>query len=428
MQVYHPVTPQDGGEQNWSRRVQLGPLTCTLNQRLGKVAGALCAVFFLALVFMPRDHAAALLPPGAADESALEPPRDANITGESATLVEPADEFQPAESRATLPPVPMLPVRDSSPLKQLKCRPKACATPKHFGSLGNAYTMLSSTPGSGNTFLRSVVEEGTRLYSGSMYHDSDLKNDYGFKGETKNPWAGDHAQLSVIKTHYPFFHDRHIPAKANAAIHIVRAPFDALLSEFNREYGNSHVGRAPMEIMHSRLSGWLMKRHFVWTRTMRFWLGGNGSLELHPDVNNKVSAFVLERHLDPKGAGPAVPVLVMFYEDFVRDFEEACRALFTFLKTRLGNAMPAVEDAVACAVAGHEREQQALRARPAPYNPYKDSKANGIGQGMIDKWCTEFEKYWHPAKWGMCNAATLQVERGIPVRAQASVPEQACVV
>jgi len=107
---------------------------------------------------------------------------------DSFSLLAPADEFLllDGSSSSSVATEPSELPSDAAPI----CLPKACLVPKHFLSQKtmrraqeDAFTILASTPGSGNTWVRSVVEEGTRVFTGSVYHDADLKNDYGFEGE-----------------------------------------------------------------------------------------------------------------------------------------------------------------------------------------------------------------------------------------------------
>jgi len=110
-----------------------------------------------------------------------------------------------------------------------------------------------------------------------------------------------------------------------------------------------------------------------------------------------------------------VPVLVLFYEDFVRDFADASRQLFGFLKERLGDAMPSVDDAVACAVYGRSRELAAKRHSTSrrPYNPWQDRRV----RVHTARYCDRFAPFWVERKWGVCAEARLQVERNVTVRA-----------
>lgn len=58
-------------------------------------------------------------------------------------------------------------------------------------------TMLASFPGSGNTWIRYVLERVTGIYTGSVYNASLLKNN-GFPGEDRSDGT-----VSVVKTHHP---------------------------------------------------------------------------------------------------------------------------------------------------------------------------------------------------------------------------------
>jgi hypothetical protein len=356
-----------------------------------------------------------------------------------------ADEmFLPSEDNTTLPEVALLPPRKDSPIARLTCLPRACSSHKHFLSSAsskllldpNMFTVLSSFPGSGNTLVRSVIEEGTRVFSGSMYHDTDLLREYGFQGEMRSPWPGKHSPMSVIKSHYPLYIFKKIPLKVDGAVHILRAPFDALLSEFNRQHSNSHVGLASVDALRHQLTPWAMKLHMVWKSTADLWAGPRfwekaGNLSSSPDPSSPpvVTSFTFNRSLHAVN-DKKIPVLVMFYEDFVRDFEASITVLFTFLKQRLGEAMPSVTDAVACAMAGRDREAALHRSSEkkghlAPHNPYHDPKGS-VGQGIIDQWCRTFDDYWYEAKWGRCQDAKLQVERHLSVRSSNTVPAEGC--
>ncbi|XP_060076046.1 WSCD family member AGAP003962-like [Ylistrum balloti] len=95
-------------------------------------------------------------------------------------------------------------------------------------------TALVSFPGSGNTWLRHVIQQATGVATGSVYSDVGLKRD-GFPGEGQT-----NASVIVIKTHSLGPDER---ARYVRAILLIRDPFDALLSEFNRRHGG-HKGYA----------------------------------------------------------------------------------------------------------------------------------------------------------------------------------------
>lgn len=108
---------------------------------------------------------------------------------------------------------------------------------------------LVSFHGSGNTWLRYMLEQASGIFTGSIYCDTGLKS--LFPGEFVAS-----GNVIAIKTHHA--DTRALPKdvqlstgkeKYHKAILLVRNPFDALVSEANRRWNskrfvNSHVGLA----------------------------------------------------------------------------------------------------------------------------------------------------------------------------------------
>lgn len=108
---------------------------------------------------------------------------------------------------------------------------------------------LVSFHGSGNTWLRYLIEQASGVFSGSLYCDTTLKSE--FPGEFVVS-----GNVVVIKSHHA--DTRALPKDVqlstgrkgyDKAIILVRNPFDALISEANRRWNskhfvNSHVGLA----------------------------------------------------------------------------------------------------------------------------------------------------------------------------------------
>ena len=93
-------------------------------------------------------------------------------------------------------------------------------------------TALASFPGSGNTWLRTLLEQLTGIFTGSEDRCDRVLRASGHLGEgiTTN-------DVLAIKTHF---------AKDNGygkAIVLVRDPFDAILAEYHRSTLWSHVGK-----------------------------------------------------------------------------------------------------------------------------------------------------------------------------------------
>ena len=93
---------------------------------------------------------------------------------------------------------------------------------------------LASFPGSGNTWVRTLLEKATGVCSGSYTCDMSLRY-AGFTGEgIQSP------NVVVVKTHQaaPHWGDGRSSLKFSSAIVIVRNPLDALVSDWNRYVAN----------------------------------------------------------------------------------------------------------------------------------------------------------------------------------------------
>lgn len=111
-----------------------------------------------------------------------------------------------------------------------------CAELKYLNP-PRAIVALASFPGSGNTWLRYLLQQATGIYTGSVYKDYGLLKN-GFPAE--NVMNG---SVLVVKTHEWGPIARRNFAKA---ILLVRAPGPAIQAEFNRQSGG-HVGFASPE-------------------------------------------------------------------------------------------------------------------------------------------------------------------------------------
>ncbi len=147
-----------------------------------------------------------------------------------------------------------------------------CKYPLGYKAAPGPVTALASFPGSGNTWLRYLLQQATGLLTGSVYKDyALLKN--GFPGE--NVVNG---SVLAVKTH-EFGPDSR---KAfDRVILLVRDPFSSLKAEFNRRSGG-HVGHASLD--RYKRSGGKHWRNFVnskgpeWERMNMDWFNG-----FHPD-------------------------------------------------------------------------------------------------------------------------------------------------
>lgn len=95
-------------------------------------------------------------------------------------------------------------------------------------------TALASFPGSGNTWLRYLLQQATGILTGSVYKDFGLLKS-GFPAESIS-----NSSVLLVKTHE---WGSHVWSKFGKAILLVRDPAKAILAEFNRQSGG-HVGFA----------------------------------------------------------------------------------------------------------------------------------------------------------------------------------------
>ena len=112
-----------------------------------------------------------------------------------------------------------------------------------FKSSGPSVALVSY-PGSGNSWVRQLLESATGIYTGAVYCDTAYVG-AGMIGEfidTRNVLA--------IKTHLlPPMRSNLLVAQYDKAIYVVRSPFSAILAEHNRalaerapkQYGNAHT-------------------------------------------------------------------------------------------------------------------------------------------------------------------------------------------
>nr|XP_022920450.1 WSCD family member AAEL009094 [Onthophagus taurus] len=156
---------------------------------------------------------------------------------------------------------------------------------------------LASFPGSGNTWLRYLLQQATGFHTGSVYKDYGLLKN-GFPAESIV-----NGSVLVVKTHEWGSVARRPFAKA---VLLVRAPGPAILAEFNRQSGG-HIGFASLD-RYKRNRG-------------RYW---------HQFVNDKLRSW-RNTNLDwlRNFTGPTH---VIFYEQLVQNVENTLKTILDFLE------------------------------------------------------------------------------------------------
>lgn len=122
-------------------------------------------------------------------------------------------------------------------------------SPTHRSSVA-----LASYPGSGNTWLRGLLETATGICTGFEYCDISMRVK-GFAGENIVSGA-----VSVVKTHgYPHWNNKKkhggSGVKYDSAVVLVRNPLDAFVAEWNRRVSNNFHGSTVSLTSHVKSAG-----------------------------------------------------------------------------------------------------------------------------------------------------------------------------
>ncbi|KAH3796931.1 hypothetical protein DPMN_150507 [Dreissena polymorpha] len=107
-----------------------------------------------------------------------------------------------------------------------------CPIPEpHFWDRNKWHTALASYMGSGNTWVRHLIETMSGVLTGSLYNDRQLLTAFEGEGQTE--------RVIVIKTHELAMRHNHM---FNRAVLLVRNPYDTILAWYNFERSKSHKG------------------------------------------------------------------------------------------------------------------------------------------------------------------------------------------
>ncbi|XP_070581275.1 sialate:O-sulfotransferase 1-like [Ptychodera flava] len=125
---------------------------------------------------------------------------------------------------------------------------------------------LASFPGSGNTWVRHLIEQSTGYYSGNVKRSPILES-AGFKGEDEDWRAG----TTIVQKTHDFSRD--LVRRFRGGILLIRNPYKAMLAEASREYAGK-TGFAPMDIYYNE-KGWdlyVKKYSSEWESQISQWL------------------------------------------------------------------------------------------------------------------------------------------------------------
>ncbi|KAH8416620.1 hypothetical protein KR222_011414 [Zaprionus bogoriensis] len=192
-------------------------------------------------------------------------------------------------------------------------------------------TALASFPGSGNTWLRYLLQQATGILTGSIYKDYGLLKT-GFPAENVC-----NSSVLLVKTHEwggkawaPF----------SKAILLVRDPEKAIIAEFNRQSGG-HIGFASPD-RYKRTKG-------------KYW---------QQFVSNKLKGWELMNLSWARNFTGSIKVV--FYDDLVQHTERELRSILDFLE------FPVDEQLLRCALMRKEGIFR-RKKRLLSFDPYTDS-------------------------------------------------------
>jgi len=139
-------------------------------------------------------------------------------------------------------------------------------------------TIITSFPGSGNTWMRHLIHMATGFHTGRVYNDNKLVAQ-GFKGETL---AWNDNRTVGVKMHQfgsasKLAHKHQVTAGVlfPKTLLLIRNPFRAILSEFNRlnNRGHSHTGEADEKLFHDGIFlEFFGKQLPRWGRSIAKWM------------------------------------------------------------------------------------------------------------------------------------------------------------
>ncbi|EAT39064.1 AAEL009094-PA [Aedes aegypti] len=205
-------------------------------------------------------------------------------------------------------------------------------------SNGRELTALVSFPGSGNTWLRYLLQQSTGILTGSVYKDYGLLKS-GFPAENVA-----NSSVLVVKTHE---WGPQAWAPYGKAILLVRDPEKAILAEFNRQSGG-HVGFASPD-RYRRTKG-------------RYWT---------QFVKNKLWAWEQTNLSWAKNF--TGDVKLVFYDDLVENVEGTLRSILKFLN------FPVNDELLACALMRKEGIYR-RKKRILQFDPYSPAMHTAIDE------------------------------------------------
>jgi len=182
---------------------------------------------------------------------------------------------------------------------------------------------LVSFPGSGNTWTRLLLEQVTGIFTGSVYCDRELKQE--FLGESVAS-----GNVIVVKTHipgkgYPTMHRRKTnPTNLKGAIFITRNPLDCLVSEWNGQnlHKHRHTAGVGKDYFGKKYTAHILQTYVC--------INVGNNYDWNQFIVTRMEVFYALYHYWLVDVN--IPVLVIKYEDMLEDVSANLRRMLDFLK------------------------------------------------------------------------------------------------
>ncbi|XP_059144280.1 WSCD family member CG9164-like [Physella acuta] len=138
---------------------------------------------------------------------------------------------------------------------------KSCG-PVSLSAKNFPLSTLVSFPGSGNTWLRFLIQEATGVLTGSEYNNGNLASK-GFLGE-----GVVNESTILVKTH------RYNPVtlqRYEKAVLLIRHPYEAIKAEFNRQNGGGRKFNTTKDSIEKNWPSYYSMRQLDWVRFHKTW-------------------------------------------------------------------------------------------------------------------------------------------------------------
>ncbi|XP_059144284.1 WSCD family member CG9164-like [Physella acuta] len=226
----------------------------------------------------------------------------------------------------------------SQPLELSKKDQKSCG-PVSLSARDFPATTLVSFPGSGNTWLRFLIQEATGIFTGSEYNDKKLRT-HGFLGE-----GVANSSTILVKTHKC---DAATLKRYEKAVLLIRHPYEAIKAEFNRKCNGGNTSEDKIESLEKYWPEYYSKHQMYWVRFHEVWQAYRR------------------------------PLLVVMYKDLVQQTNVKLREILTFLKVHIH------EERLNCAIANGNATRRPTSLLHLPHMINNNQSAEAVFQHVIN--------------------------------------------